>query len=145
MVRNANELPVVPFSSPAMNQVSDSWSACAPSAPGKSSALSSRTSRNGYLRQSSLISPLRDIARVVLVGAKELTHLVDVVVGAQLKRFGGQPVVDDRDRGLSDVLRKRPLGGLQRARRLGRQPRGQSQRLVHQGGRRGPAIGPAQI
>src|ERR1700751_4227062 len=145
MVRNANERPVVPVSSPAMNQVSDSWSTCSPSAAGKSSALSLCTSRNGYLRQSSLMLFLGDIDRVVLVGSKELAHLVDVVIGAQLKRFGGQAVVDDRDRRLSDVLRKRSLGGLQRARRLGRQPRGQSQRLAHQGVGRGDAIGQAHI
>src|SRR5271156_6567920 len=145
MVRNANERPVVPVSSPAMNQVSDSWSTCSPSAAGKSSALSLCTSRNGYLRQSLLMSFLGDIDRVVLVGSKELAHLVDVVVGAQLKRFGGQAVVDNRDGRLSDVLRKRPFGGLQGAGRLGRQPRGQSELLVHEGVGGGDAIGQAQI
>src|ERR1700739_1854334 len=143
MVRNANERPVVPVSSPAMNQVSDSWSTCSPSAAGKSSALSSGTSRNGYLRQSLLMSSLGDVDCVVFVGAQKLTHLVDVFVGAQLPRFGGHAVVDDRDRRLCEVLGKRPLGGLQCAGRLGRQPRCQSQRLVHQGGGGGEALGQA--
>src|ERR1700739_4012676 len=145
MVRNANERPVVPVSSPAMNQVSDSWSACSPSAAGKSSALSLCTRRNGNFRQSLLISPLGDLDRVILVGSQELAHLLDVILGAELERFGRQPVVDDRDGRLSDVLRKCPLGGLQCASRLCRQPRGQSQRLVHQGVGGGDAIGQAQV
>src|ERR1700733_15405200 len=122
MVRNANERPVAPVSSPAINQVSDSWSSCKPSATGKSSALSPATSRNGSLRQSEFMSCLGCLDRVVLVGSQELPHLLDVVVSTQLERFGRQSVVHDRNRRLSKVLRERPLDGLQCAGRLCRQP-----------------------
>src|SRR5271163_5034579 len=145
MVRNANERPVAPVSSPAMNQVSDSWSACKPSATGKSSALSLCSSRNGYLRQSVFMSRLGCLDRVVLVGAQELPHLLDVVVSTQLERFGRQSVVHDRNRRLSKVLRERPLGGLQCAGRLSRQPGSQLQRLLHQRLGGGDPIGQTQV
>src|SRR6201991_1889170 len=113
MVRNANERPVAPVSSPAMNRVSDSWSACKPSATGKSSALSLCTKRNGYLRQSVFMSLLGCVDRVIFVGPQELSPLIDVVVGTELERFARESVVHDRDRRLGKVLRERSLGGLQ--------------------------------
>src|ERR1700761_4110714 len=145
MVRKANERPAAPVSSPGMNQVSDSWSSCNPSATGKSSALSWGTSWNGYLRQSVFMSRLGCLDRVVLVGPQELSDLLDVVVSTQLERFGRQSVVHDRNRRLSKVLRERPFGGLQGAGRLSRQPGSQVQRLLHPrlGGR--DPIGQTQV
>src|SRR5947209_18092646 len=87
MVKKANDRSAWTASSrPAMNQVSDSWSACKPSAAGKSSWLSPGTRWNGYLRQSLLMSGLGDVDGVVLVGAEEFANLVDVVVGRHSTR-----------------------------------------------------------
>src|ERR1700753_3250655 len=87
MVRNANERPDAPVSSPAMNQVSDSWSSCNPSAAGKSSALSPDTSRNGYLRQSVFMSHLWCLDRVVLVEQLVVQGGIDVLeaIGAGVR------------------------------------------------------------